>query len=89
MTKQLSCCESILGFLPVDSAALLLVRLEIWHFFELGRSPVLNHDLAQLFIELNLTNWTVKEVEIVEPSGLANRDNFVPVQVGALSFFLQ
>lgn len=78
--------KDVLEILPINSDALLLVRLEVWHYFKLGRSPILNHDLAQLFIALELANWTVKEVEIVEPKGLSSRDEFVPVQVSALSF---
>lgn len=86
MSEQPPSYEDVLATPPVNSNALLLVRLEIWHYFKLGRSPILNHDLAQLFIALELANWTVKEVEFVEPSGLASRDEFVPIQVSALSF---
>ncbi|KAK1246315.1 hypothetical protein MKX08_000117 [Trichoderma sp. CBMAI-0020] len=81
MSQQPPSCKDVLGILPINSDALLLVRLEVWHYFKLGRSPILNHDLAQLFIALELANWTVKEVEIIEPKGLASRDEFVPVQV--------
>ncbi|KAI2618350.1 hypothetical protein GGR54DRAFT_605130 [Hypoxylon sp. NC1633] len=65
----------------VDPKALLLVRLEVWHYYDLGRSQDLNHQLAQLFIAQQPSNWTVREVEVVEPDNLANRDCFVPVQV--------
>ncbi|KAM0513617.1 hypothetical protein ACHAPE_007667 [Trichoderma viride] len=81
MSEQPPSYEDVLATPPVNSDALLLVRLEVWHYFKLGRSPILNHDLAQLFIALELANWTVKEVEFVEPSGLASRDEFVPIQV--------
>lgn len=86
MSEQPPSYEDVLRTPPIDSDALLLVRLEVWQFFKLGRSPVLNHDLAQMFIALELANWTVRELEIAEPSGLANRDEFVPVQVSIFSF---
>lgn len=71
---------------PLKEPGPLLVRLEVWHYYTLGWSPVLNHDLAQLFNALELANWTVSEVKVADSSGLAKRDHFVPVQVSALSF---
>ncbi|KAL7920310.1 hypothetical protein ACQKWADRAFT_314995 [Trichoderma austrokoningii] len=66
---------------PIKDADPLLVRLEVWHYYTLGWSPILNHELARLFKALELANWTVRDVEAVESSGLTKRDHFVPVQV--------
>lgn len=56
MSEQPPSYEDVLANPSINSDALLLVRLEIWHYFKLRRSPILNHDLAQLFIALELAN---------------------------------
>lgn len=68
----------------VDSGKRLQIRLEVWHFWPYGRSPVLNQRFAQQFAQAQLPKWTTREVQVLEPDDIASRDEFVPVQARVL-----
>ncbi|KPA35610.1 hypothetical protein FLAG1_11676 [Fusarium langsethiae] len=80
MKDQLPTYQEALSVSASNSNELLLVRLEVWHFFDLGRSPILNHQFATSFRQSNLDHWAVREVQVTEPHDRASRDTFVPVQ---------
>ncbi|KAM5528202.1 hypothetical protein FOXYSP1_19471 [Fusarium oxysporum f. sp. phaseoli] len=83
MNDQPPSYQQALGISALNPNALLQIRLEVWHFFDLGRSPILNREFARLFRASNLANWAVREVQVIEPNNGASRDTFVPVQVTA------
>ena len=60
------------------------VRLQVWHYNERGRCPQFNHELARLFSPKALGEWnywTVYPAEVVEPTDISIRDDYVPVEV--------
>ncbi|KFY81818.1 hypothetical protein V500_11056 [Pseudogymnoascus sp. VKM F-4518 (FW-2643)] len=60
------------------------VRLQVWHYNERGRCPEFNHGFARLFSSEDIgdwNHWTVHPVQVVEPVGIAIRDDYVPVEV--------
>ncbi|ETS02822.1 hypothetical protein M419DRAFT_77225, partial [Trichoderma reesei RUT C-30] len=60
-----------------SAAPKLLVRLEIWYFSSHGRCQEKNEHLAEAFEEAQPVNWNVRTVDVVEPYGDADRDDFV------------
>ncbi|OTA07794.1 hypothetical protein A9Z42_0087230 [Trichoderma parareesei] len=60
-----------------SAAPKLLVRLEIWYFSSHGRCQEKNERLAEAFEEAEPVNWNVRTVDVVEPYGDADRDDFV------------
>ncbi|KAL3587880.1 hypothetical protein FPOAC2_04053 [Fusarium poae] len=81
MKDQLPSYQDALNVSPSNPNELLLIRLQVWHFFDVGRSPILNRQFARSFRQSNLAHWTVREVHVTEPNDMASRDTFVPVQV--------
>jgi hypothetical protein len=84
MKDQLPSYQDALNVSPSNPNELLLIRLQVWHFFDVGRSPILNRQFARSFRQSNLAHWTVREVHVTEPNDMASRDTFVPVQVIAV-----
>ncbi|KAK1253175.1 hypothetical protein MKX07_001252 [Trichoderma sp. CBMAI-0711] len=60
-----------------SAAPKLRVRLEIWYFSSHGRCQEKNERLAEAFEEAEPVNWNVRTVDVVEPYGDADRDDFV------------
>jgi hypothetical protein len=57
----------------------LTVRLQVWHFTDLGRQPRYNQDLAHLFnAGPGLQDWQAQAAPFHDPN---DRDQFVPVEV--------
>lgn len=63
----------------------ITVRLQVWHYHARGRCPDFNRELASFFTPKDLLkNWTVHPAKVVEPPDISSRDEYVPVEVGAL-----